>query len=63
VYAALWHLLPGPPWAKALQCLVLVALVVWVLFSWVFPAISPLLPFTDNTVGAAPAPGRAPLTA
>ncbi len=62
MYAALWRLLPGPPWARTLQCLVLFALVVWVLFSWVFPAISPYLPFTDNTVGAAGLPGRAPWT-
>lgn len=60
MYAALWRLLPGPRWLKALEVLVLLLLVVWVLFEWVFPVVSPLLPFTDNTVGAAPAPGRAP---
>lgn len=60
MYAALWGLLPGPRWARALQCLLLVLLVVWVLFTWVFPALSPYLPFTDNTVGAAAPVGRAP---
>ena len=63
MYAALWRFLPGPRWAKTLQCLVLFGLIVWVLFQWVFPAVSPLLPFTDNTVGAAGATGRAPWSA
>lgn len=51
MYAALWRILPGPRWLKALEALVLVALVVATLFQWVFPAIAPLLPFNDNTVG------------
>ncbi|WP_392543777.1 hypothetical protein [Oryzobacter telluris] len=63
MYAALWRLLPGPRWARTVQCLVLFALVVWVLFEWVFPAVSPLLPFTENTVGAAGPTGRAPWSA
>jgi hypothetical protein len=58
VYAALWRSLPGPPVAKAAQCLVLALLVVAVCFLWLFPAIAPHLPFSDNTVapGAAAAP-------
>ena len=51
VYAALWRHLPGSRWLRALQCLVLVLVVVAVCFLWVFPVISPLLPFTDSTVG------------
>lgn len=51
MYAALWRSLPGPGWARAVQCLVLVAVVVAVCFTWVFPAVSPLLPFTESTVG------------
>jgi len=51
VYAALWRHLPGPAWARALLCLVLAFVVVAVCFLWVFPAISPLLPFTESTVG------------
>jgi hypothetical protein len=51
MYAALWRALPGPGWAKALQCVVLALAVVAVCFLWVFPAVSPLLPFTDSTVG------------
>lgn len=50
MYAALWRLLPGGRWAKALQMLVLAAVVVAVLFVWVFPAIAPHLPFEDVTI-------------
>ncbi len=50
MYAALWRALPGPRWAKALQCAVLVAVVVLVCFEWVFPWLEPLVPFTDSTV-------------
>lgn len=52
MYAALWRLLPGPPWVRALTALVLLAAVVAACFGWLFPAVEPLLPFTDNTVGA-----------
>lgn len=54
MYAALWRALPGPRWAKAVQSLVLLALVVAVLFQWVFPAVAEMLPFNDNTVAGAP---------
>ena len=63
MYAALWRVLPGPTWVRVLLCLVLLLVVVAVCFQWVFPAISPHLPFTDNTVGAGAAPGRAPWSA
>jgi hypothetical protein len=53
IYSALWRALPGPTVAKAAQALVLVALVVAVLFLWVFPRIAPSMPFNENTVGAA----------
>ena len=51
MYAALWRALPGPAWVRVLLCLVLLVAVVGVCFTWVFPAVSPHLPFTDNTVG------------
>ncbi|GGL40242.1 hypothetical protein H9L10_13820 [Phycicoccus endophyticus] len=50
MYAALWRILPGPVWAKVLQCLVLAALAVVVLFHWVFPALAEAVPFNGNTV-------------
>jgi hypothetical protein len=51
MYAALWRALPGPRWAKAVQFAVLALLIVAVCFTWLFPAIAPLLPFNDGTVG------------
>jgi hypothetical protein len=51
VYAALWRLLPGPTWLKVAEVVVLIALVIWVLLGWVFPAIEPLLPFDRIGVG------------
>jgi hypothetical protein len=50
MYAALWRLLPGGRLAKTLQAVVLAAVVVAVLFLWVFPAVAPHLPFEDVTV-------------
>lgn len=52
MYAALWRRLPGNRAWKALQCLLLFLLVVAVLFLWVFPAVSALLPYQNVTVGA-----------
>jgi hypothetical protein len=51
VYSWIWSQLPGPTWARAGQAVVLALAVVAVLFVWVFPAVSPHLPFNDGTVG------------
>ena len=50
MYAALWRVLPGPRWVKAVQCLVLLLVVVAICFVWLFPAVAPYMPFNDNTV-------------
>lgn len=50
MYAALWRSLPGPAWVRAVLCLVLVAVVVAACFTWLFPWVSTLLPFTESTV-------------
>ena len=50
MYAALWRSLPGPSWVKALQCVVLLLVVVVVCFVWLFPAVAPYVPFNDNSV-------------
>ncbi len=52
IYGAIWRALPGPTALKVLQALLLVALVVAVLFLWVFPRVAPYMPFNDNTVDA-----------
>lgn len=50
-YSWLWRVLPGPPAIKVLEVLILAIALVGVLFTWVFPAIAPVLPFNENTVG------------
>lgn len=51
MYAALWRLLPGPVWLKVVEALVLVSVALWALMTLVFPAIEPLLPFDQISVG------------
>ena len=51
MYAALWRLLPGPVWVRALTCTVLVAAALTVLALWVFPAVNALLAPQESTVG------------
>jgi hypothetical protein len=50
MYAALWRLLPGGRLARSLQLVLLAAVVVAVLFLWVFPAVAAHLPFEDVTI-------------
>lgn len=50
MYGAIWRILPGPAWLKAIEALVLILAVVAVLFLWVFPTVAPLLPFDQQTV-------------
>ena len=50
MYAWLWRRLPGPFPVRVLLALLAVAVVVVVLFGWVFPWLEPRLPFTDVTV-------------
>jgi hypothetical protein len=51
MYGWLWRRLPGPRPAKAVLALLLVAAVVLLLFTVVFPWLEPRLPFSDVTVG------------
>jgi len=50
MYRWLWHQLPGRTTVRALQALVLLAVVVAVLMLIVFPALGPHLPFGQDTV-------------
>lgn len=50
MYAWLWQRLPGPTPVRIVAALALFALLVAVLFLWVFPWLEPRLPFTDVTV-------------
>lgn len=51
MYYVIWRLLPGPSWLKALEVVLLIALVLWVLLGWVFPAVEPLLPIDRIDAG------------
>jgi hypothetical protein len=50
VYGWIWQHLPGPTPVRLLIALVLIAGIVLLLFTVVFPWLEPLLPFTDVTV-------------
>ena len=60
MYGWIWRNLPGGVAAKLLGCLVLFVLVVLLLFFVVFPAVEPLLPFADVTVGDGTAEASSP---
>jgi hypothetical protein len=51
MYSALWRGLPGPTWARVLTLVLATTLVVLVLFEWVFPWVSEMLPYQEQTVG------------
>lgn len=51
MYAALWRILPGPTWARVAMLVLGAFIIVAVLFEWVFPWISEILPYQENTVG------------
>ena len=50
MYGWIWRHLPGPWPVKLLGALVLLTVTVALLFLLVFPAVEPLLPFSDVTV-------------
>ncbi|WP_170297245.1 hypothetical protein [Georgenia thermotolerans] len=49
MYAAIWRLLPGPRWLKALEAVLLALAVVAALFTWVFPALADTAGLLDAT--------------
>ncbi len=50
MYAWIWRRLPGPWWMRAITSALAIVVVVLVLFEWVFPEVSALLPFQEQTV-------------
>jgi hypothetical protein len=50
MYSALWRVLPGPTWARVLMLVLSATILVLVLFEWVFPWISEMLPYQEQTV-------------
>jgi hypothetical protein len=51
MYAALWRALPGPVWVRILILIVLIAIILFVLVTWVFPWVDALLGDQEGTVG------------
>ena len=51
MYAWIWRHLPGSTAVRVLLAVLLAALVVVLLFTYVFPWAEGALPFLDNTVG------------
>ena len=51
MYGWLWLHLPGPVPVRVVILLVVAVAVLAACFTWLFPAISPLMPFNDTTVG------------
>lgn len=51
MYEWIWRHLPGPLAVRLLISVALVVGAVLVLFHWGFPALAPLMPFNDGTVG------------
>jgi hypothetical protein len=49
MYSWIWRHLPGATWLKVLWALSLFALMVVVLFEFVFPWADPRLPFNGNS--------------
>lgn len=50
MYGALWRVLPGPAWLRLILLLLLVAAVVFALFTWVFPWVDGILNPINVTV-------------
>ena len=51
MYGWLWRHLPGPTGVRAVLLAAVAIAVLAACFAWVFPAIAPLMPFNDTTVG------------
>lgn len=56
----IWRHLPGPTPVRWLLVVLIVIVTVTVLFTIVFPWITPRLPFTDVTIGAYEGQGESP---
>jgi hypothetical protein len=50
MYGFIWRHVPGPLAVRLVIVTAALALVIVVLFAWVFPWIEPMMPFSGNTV-------------
>jgi hypothetical protein len=51
MYGWIWRHLPGPAPVRLLCAVLALAVIVAVLFQWVFPTVAPHMPWQDTTVG------------
>lgn len=51
MYGWLWRHLPGPTWFRAVLALAAALGVAVLCFTTVYPAVAPLMPFNETTVG------------
>lgn len=51
IFPAIWNLLPGPRWVRAVTLAVILAAIVFVLFEYVFPWVSVTFGIQDQNVG------------
>lgn len=54
MYAALWHVLPGPWWVRMIILVAALAVILYALVFWVFPFVNTLIPQGDVTVEGGP---------
>jgi len=52
MYAALWGILPGPPWVRIILLALLIAAVLVTLVTWVFPWVQTLIDTSEVTIEA-----------
>ncbi len=50
MYGALWRALPGPVWVRVLIMVALIAVVLYVLATWVFPWVESFIEPQEVTV-------------
>jgi uncharacterized BrkB/YihY/UPF0761 family membrane protein len=51
IFPAIWGILPGPRWVRALILVAALAAIVWLLFQYVFPWVSVTFGIQDQNVG------------
>ncbi|WP_160295424.1 hypothetical protein [Demequina aurantiaca] len=56
IFPAVWRVLPGPAWVKALLLLLVILAIVWVLFEFVFPWVSVEFGIQDQSIETGTAP-------
>lgn len=50
MYGALWRLLPGPVWFRIILLLILIAVTLWALVTWVFPWVETIVDNQEVTI-------------